>query len=314
MKNEDIFNFMNPIIPIKNKKEFDELIEEYKKLMGKEKYNNYQRYEEIRRRLNLGILIEDFILIDKVIQTIVAFLKKYGFDGEFFYNMLKNTTFSITSLKTMFGSIGLAQSTDKNVYFDISIIEFDENGNFEGIKSENLEKISHILFHELFHRISASRDDKPLSIWSTDTALSEGFTDFFAEELSGFNGPQKSKNYQFSKDICNIFSEILGMKNVLDDYLNHLTEYPTLRKLFKKYNLSFDEFVTKFDRLLSKRLNKLNENEIIEEENSLLIFLRDSLIIPYIEDNPDKSQLLTEKFNLLFENRNISIPTKNKAY
>lgn len=307
--------FEEKIEPIKTKSEFDQLLKEFKFLNSLPKEKRILAYDKIsflKKRLSLGISINDFKLIDKIIECITTFLKKYNFDEKLFNSFLKNTTFSITSLSEMFGSKGIGQSSDKKIFIDISIVEFDENGYFKSFNSENLAFITHIIFHELFHRISAYRDDKPPVTWAQDTALSEGFTDFFAEGLSGFNGPQKSKNYQFSKDVCNIFTLLIGMENALDDYLNNLLEYPILKKLFEKYSLDFNKFVKHFNSLLERRYRKEDVDKIIEDENTLLIFLRDNLIIPYIENNPSKSNEIIDKFNFLFENRNIKITTKKR--
>ena len=313
-ENNTCDKFLKKSIHIRNKDEFDKLLDRYIKLNNLTKVDrilSYEEIEELRSALISGITIEKESTINEIILSIVNFLNLHGFDGSYFYTMLENTDFSITSLKVLFDSIGLAMSSGKKIMIDISIAEFNKSGNFLGIKTNDFALLRHILIHEFLHRISAFRDDKK-DLMANDTALSEGFTDLFAETISEYNGPKKSKTYQFSKDVCNIFVSLIGFNTALDNYLNHLMEYPNLRNLFNSYNLNFDEFVKEFDRLLMRRYKKEEENSIIEEENNLLIILKDNLIIPFIKDHPELENEIIEKFNIIFEDRNISVSLEKR--
>ena len=311
MSLEDFIN----IEPVANKKELDLLVDKYLKLINSEdkvqREINKTKASEIRKRIVEGIPIKNWILIDKIIELITSFLKKNNYDYEKFRKMIEKTKFSIVDFRIFINQKGLACSVGKDISFNASICEFDNDGNFKGVKSENIELLTHIIFHELFHRISAFRDDKE-EINAKDTALSEGFTDFFAEMLSGYNGTNKSKNYQFSKDVCNIFYIMLGSEKVIDDYINHLMEYPNLKELFKEYGLDFNKFVKLFDKALNMRYKNDNIDKIIELENEILLMLKDKLFIPFINNHPEKSEIIMNTFNLLFQERELNISEKKK--
>ena len=262
--------------------------------------------QEIRSRLMEGIPIANFKLVDKIIELITKFLKANNFDEKLFFKMMQNTKFSIIDFRVFDDTKGLAFSAGKTISFNSSICQFDEKGNFKGVNSEHVELLSHIIFHEMFHRISSFRDDIG-EVNAKDTALSEGFTDFFAEMLSGNNGPNRSKTYQFSKDVCNMFYVILGTDKALDDYINNLMKYPNLQELFAQYGLDFKQFVILFDRALNMRYRKENIDEIIALENEILITLRDSLFIPFMNNHPEMAEEIKNKFNSLFKERELII-------
>ena len=210
------FEDLIKVKPIRNKQELESLINEYLELinnknLSKDSFDNIIireknkiKAEELRRRLIEGIPITNLILVDKIIELITKFLKVNDFDEQLFYKMMKNTDFSIIDFRVFDDSKGLAFSAGKKISFNVSICNFDEKGNFNGIKYENIEFLTHIIFHEMFHRISAFRDDIG-DVNARDTALSEGFTDFFAEMLSGYNGQKKKIiNFQKMYVICSI--------------------------------------------------------------------------------------------------------------
>lgn len=188
----------------------------------------------------------------------------------------------------------------------LKVNDFDEKGNFNGIKYENIEFLTHIIFHEMFHRISAFRDDIG-DVNARDTALSEGFTDFFAEMLSGYNDPKKSKNYQFSKDVCHMFYILLRSDKPLDDYINNLMKYPNLKELFNQYGLDFNQFVLLFDKASNMRYKKENMDEIVALENEILLTLKDRLFIPFMNDHPEMTVEINNSFNALFQERELTL-------
>ena len=294
-----------------------ELLESSKEYLTLSKLSSYERliysnrYEELCFILSSGIEIDQEFMRPLFI-SITKYLEEYGFDKETINSFLNNTNFAITDLKVAFNSNGLAQSSGRTIFLDHSVLSFDENGYFNGFKIEEKEFMEYVVTHELMHRISAFRDDKK-SVFVNDSALSEGLTDYFARKITGYDGPKKSQTYQFSVDICQMFVSLLGEEALADDYINNIGAYPNLKNLFQEYSIDFTSFDKSMNDALARRYKKENLEEIMEDERNILIMLRDSLFIPYIENNPEKQEEIENKFNTLFSNYNISFDSKEKS-
>ena len=306
--NENILDNMLPTIKgIESIYELNDIINKLNTLTSDKESRmiNSDEIEILRSRLSKGIMVQNNEIIESIINYISMFLSNYGIDEEPFRKMLHNTSFAITNLNVAFNSpVGLALSSGKRVFYDASIISFNEDGKFTGFKKEDEEFLIHVTMHELFHRISAYRDDKE-SVFVNDTALSEGFTELFASMVSCYNGERKSIRYNFSKEVCGLFALLNGVGTSLKDYIDDVGVYPKLRSLFEKYGLDYKEFEKQFDYALSKRYENANEDECLMIENGIIDMIKNGLLLPYIKDNPKRSDEIITAFSTAFMDRSI---------
>ncbi len=274
-----------------------------KSLPKLEREDYIKELEEYEHILAKGIMLPKNKQIQEIITRIVNFLSQYGYNSKRLYSILSNTNFFTTSLLYGYSTNAAAISSLGNIYFDIDIVKFDKNGQFLDFTDNYKDIIIHIIIHELLHTISTYKTNEIVFL----SALSEGFTDYIASIISGYKGDKMSKQYEYSRNICHIFSIMLGPVDTLSDYILHLSTYPNLTNLFTNYKLDFNLFTYRFNRLLERRYNKSNIEAILNNEKELLIDLKDNLIIPYIKDNPDKKDVLINTFNELFNTYDVSI-------
>ena len=309
MDNYNVFN--SGVKPIKDLFEFSDLSLKYKSFIdGYDKLSKFQKMQfndeisELASRLKNGIKIDMNDDIREVISKIVGFISSYGFSSSLFSEILYNTNFSITDIKTFYNDpVGLAMSSGESVYFDISMLKFDDKGLFKGF-GDDKAFLCYVTIHELLHRISLRDNKNGFNI--KDSALSEGLTDYFARIISGYNGSKVSSNYSFSVDICSLFVKILGTESVLSDYLNNIGVYSNLRNFFSKYGVDFDYFEVMFDKCLKNRISKLDYEVICDDERELIVYLRDNLLIPYIRETGYKEDELRSLFDSKFKNLDVS--------
>ena len=98
---------------------------------------------------------------------------------------------------------------------------------------------------------------------------------------------------------------MIGIENVVDDYLYHSENFPNLQKLFLECNCNeFIIFRTIFDNVI-----KISDIEMragktgclaLKEKDICLNFITDNILLPYCQKNPDRANQILSKFNELF--------------
>lgn len=292
---------------IKSVHELDNIIKRYNDIKQMTKLDfedNRSEFETLRKLLLTGIPFKKNNVIDLIIQKILLFLVENGYSYEKYDEVINSTIFKISSIKTLTNSQGLAYSVGKNIVLDKSLAQFDEKGLLKGLNEKEKEFLIYIITHELFHRISSFKKEKN-SINIANSAISEGITEYLTELTTNYNGKNKSKTYEFIKNIIKILTDIIGIDKLLSDYLDNLGTYPNLTYLFLLNGLDFKKFETLMDDTLNKRYEHANINNIKAIETQILLELKERIIIPYIRTNPEQSSKIINDFNCLFKEYNI---------
>jgi len=265
---------------------------------------------ELRSLVSSGIVLDNVPHHDEIISLISNFLCSYGFDQSFVLDNLKNMEGHVLPVEFLYG--GKAQSLRSHIDLELDFFDYDEEGKVIGVSEEKKDLYRHVVTHEFFHKLSSYKNGHRDIMVAGDVLL-EGFTDLFTK-LVLKESQIESDLYGFPVRICEMFTEIMGIDNVLDDYINHTGEFPKLKRLFNECGLGQEQFV-EFGTVLSSvisgvsrdKKNDLSQQEWgIEEKNSSLDLLRNNIIIPYCRNNPDKAGNILNKFNNLFQDMGYS--------
>lgn len=265
---------------------------------------------EIKSHIMDGILITDDSLKDKIINIILNFLKPYGYSEESIRLNLSDVNFVATNVSLVDGK--LFNTAGNIVYIDYRFVSFDKDGYFKCFKEDNIPFLEYALTHEIFHICSAFRKDKK-NISVKDDGLSEGFTDMFALMATG-RYDCKSKNYDFLVKICTLLTNIVGIKNGLDDYINNIDSWNNIKSLFYQVGLNDDDFV-KFHIEMSEILDltfnsNINTNLVSilkEKQRKLTEFMYTKILIPFLNHSQVNDLELITLFDNLFVDYESSI-------
>jgi len=255
----------------------------------------------LKSRLLKGISIEQPYISKEIQKSIITFLEQHGFETKKFEEKIKKLRFYVTNERL--SSNGLLATYSDKVAIDYSLVNFDENGNFIGLKKEKEDFIRYALTHEFLHVCSINSN-----VSFKDDAISEGYTDLFAHVISG-NNKDKSERYDYFVRVCTLFTNLVGIEGTVEDYFYNLETMPNLKKLFKKCGLQ-DEDYFEFYQLLNNIINLQIENEnnenIIKKKKNLINRIKEYILIPYLKTGIDNKENYLNLFNDLFKNFNIS--------
>ena len=252
-----------------------------------------EKINALKSKLSTGMPMDCSLVKDEIENQIIVFLEKYGYKKEFILEKLKDVKFKVTNEKLNSG--GFMSAVGNNISIDYSVIDFDKNGNIIGFKQEKQNFIRYVLTHELLHICS-----NPNNVSLKDDALSEGFTDMFAHIISK-NYIDKSENYDFLVKICTLFTNMLGMEKILDDYINNLDKTPNLRSLFQDEYI-FMDFYHELNNILELQMNK---KEVQIKKIDLLYKLKDIVFLPFLEKQQNKEEFIN-LFNNIFKEYGVS--------
>lgn len=270
----------------------DSMIDSYeKKLKISELVRKETKLKEI---LLIGIPIDCSDLKAEIEKNIIDYLESYGLNTNIIKEKLKNIKFYITNERLSSG--GLLSAYSNKISIDYSLTEFDDMGNFIGLKQDKYEFIKYVMTHELLHICSFKGNETV-----KDDALSEGFTDLFAQVISN-NFKDKSIRYDFLVRVCILLTNCVGIKKALEDYLNNLGDFPSLKNLFKFFGLNNEQFIEFYQKMNNINQTKMidgNEEEIYNQKLEIIEFLKYNIFIPYIKEQEDKESYIN-LFNQLF--------------
>lgn len=283
-----------------------ELISAYNKL--KNLINQYKDTDDIFKRKELSIEISNLKTkimdggihinfdkyYEKISEIIFNYLKKFGYDKEFIEDEIKTTNTSIGFLEE-FGS-GKAYSGGYKISLDIKYASFDDDGNFIGIKDDKKDEVIHAVTHECFHLLSTGSKGV-----STSIGINEGMTEMFTCRVLGSN-KFRSKSYDFSVRICELFVEMFGEDAVLDEYMNGKEQYKIIENIFD----SKEEFST-FKENLTRFIKEKDSPTIENDKKEFLETFRDKTLIPFCIKNPERCENIVNKFNYLFESEDVRV-------
>lgn len=291
-----------------------EKLEELKKLREGVKDKDFgikDEENEIVSYLKAGIKLDSIPNHEEVMEGISAFLSQYGYDRDsFVFDNLKDMVGNVCPMSLL--GIGKAQALRTYIDLDIDFFDYDEEGKVIGVSPSKKDLFKYIVSHEFFHKLSSFKNGHDDVIVLGD-ALLEGFTDMFAHIVSG-NYTDKSDLYDFPVRVCEMFTEMMGMDSVLDDYIKETGRFPKLRNLFSACGLDnegFMEFRSGLDSVISG-VSRDRESGLPKEEwgrdekNRSLDFLRDNIVIPYCQNNPGKVDSVLSRFNELFQDMGYS--------
>lgn len=253
-----------------------------------------RKENKLKEMLLVGIPIDCNNLKEEIENNIINYLESYGLNTNVIKEKLKNIKFYITNERLSSG--GLLSAYSNKVSIDYSLAEFDDMGNFIGLKQDKNDFIIYVMTHELLHLCSFKGNESV-----KDDALSEGFTDLFAQVISK-NFKDKSERYDFLVRVCILLTNCVGIKNALDDYINHLGDFPSLKNLFEFFGLNNEQFLEFY-----QKMNNINQIKITEETKvkicnqklEIIDFLKYNIFIPYIKEQEDKESYIN-LFNELF--------------
>ena len=272
----------------------DSSITEDSKLMKTQKIS--EEINNLKSRLTAGIHVDFSKIKIEISNSIINFLKPYGYTEEIIKQKLNNVEFHVTNERLNSG--GLMSAVDHRIGIDYSCIEFDQNGNVIGIKEEQSEFIKYVLTHEFLHVCSNNSSKSHMN-----EALSEGLTDMFAVMITG-NNEGKSKWYDMFAKIGVLFSNIVGIENIVTDYFSNLDTTPNIRGLFHD-ELSFLEFFQGSDEILKLKMAKADETTISTMQIELVNNIKENIFISFLKSQENKEKYI-ELFNNLFSEYGIT--------
>ena len=255
-----------------------------------------EELNKLKARLSVGISADFSKIKEEIIENIINYLETFGYPKEQIIQKLNNIELFVTNERIKSG--GLMATVDNRIGIDYSVIEFDSKGNIIGFKKDKEMFVKYVLTHEFLHVCSAKGN-----ISFRDDALSEGLTDMFAHIISN-NFDDKSNLYDIFVKICMILSNVVGLENILDDYVNNLDTTPHLRTLFCD-KLSFLEFYQEMNQLLHLKMNKADTNKINLIQCNLLNKLKEEIFIPFLQNKKNKEEYIN-LFNNFFSEYGVS--------
>lgn len=278
-----------------------------------------EKENELWSYLSDGILIDELPLRDEVVSSISAFLGRFGYSDEFIDNGLGDISLFTSSIEVIHE--GLLVSFGNKVGIDYKFLDFDQDGKFIGIKEDKKNFLLYTVAHEFFHKLSLFSSDRKDAMM--DDAFSEGITDMLAHIVSG-NYSDKSDRYDFPVKVCTLFTEMIGMDKVLDDYLHNIDSLPNLVNMFQESELSEEEFRGFRNTLtsvisVSRQDSKDGKNPseyALGPKSECLEFLQSNLLVSFCEKHPDKAPRVIQTFNELFKDYGVHMeftPTENKS-
>lgn len=255
---------------------------------------------ELMSLIRNGIEVEDIPYKDEIIDNLYSFFGKYGLSKDSIVDMVSDIEFFVSDINLGYGG-KLVQTCDR-IGVDLSYASFDENGQFIGFRDGLKDFFMHTFTHEFLHKLSSKEDGKNVVV--LDDPIIEGFTDMFAHMVSG-RREVSSDIYEFPEKVCELFTEMMGLERVVDDYLHHNQTRPNLHNLFLECGC---EDFSLFNDLLSNVMNGVRRDKkngvtscfALEEKDTCLAFLRDNILIPYCSKNSERSSEILDKFNSLF--------------
>lgn len=285
-------------------KNLEKQIEQISNDSSLDKFERKSRIENLIQEKNFlvirfrkGISIEKPPIVDEIKENIILFLKQYGFNPDTFIKKIDSVQFCVTNERLISG--GLMSTSSNKISIDYTLAEFDENGNFLGLKVNSF--IKYILTHELLHVCSMNLDEKYKNgVWS------EGYTDLLAHIISK-NNNDKSENYDFPVKVFTLLTNLVGIKNTIEDYFFNLKTMPHLFNLFNQCGLDENDFWN-FYRILDKTMPNGNKNleEIYNSKIDLIEKIKHYIFIPYLKGLNDNKEYYINLFNNLFNDIGVS--------
>lgn len=286
-----------------------------------EKEDKKSRIMELRQiennifsNITNGVKIEGDVLIDEVIKITIDFLTKYGIPKEEIINNLSNIKWFTTDTILVHG--GPFVNFGNSIGVDFKYVNFNEEGYFDSFKSEYYSFLKYVLVHELLHKCSIYKNYSKITSFSGD-AMSEGCTDMLALMISGGN-EYASKNYDFFVKIFSFFTILVGIENIVDDYINNIGKWPNLEKLFCHSGLSerdFLQFQVDLSALLQLTQNANKDSNLIseleEKQIQIITFLKENILDKKVNTNTDYQNNLNKNFLHLFSNYNKGLSSTN---
>ena len=316
MENKNIINNVSNIRPIKTLNELLAISKEVKKIMQQmneiNEDPNIERHIKKMLRISLqkkiddnlyltrlvkGISIVPDVIINQVINMVIDFLKEKGYDNETLINRLKNIKFYVSDIPLITNG-GILDNVNSLVGIDYHYCIFDKDGNFVSLDEEKKDILIHALSHEFFHDLSRAKKDQPLS-----EALNEGMTDMFAHQVSKKHTVNTILScYSFIEKVCQLLTFLVGFDKVFMDYINDPIKLECICDLFNECDKNKDEYLS-FKNVLDKFLQlKQKKADTYQIEKQIAIYLKHSIIIPYIKKHSDLTQEVIEKYNTIFGN------------
>lgn len=247
----------------------------------------------------MPIDIKDFF--NDCVNSIFDYFVEFGYSKENFVSLDGVETYT-TDTRYIHKALGLF--VGKNIVINYSYFEFDNNGKLIGIKADKVNELKHIIIHETLHRLSTYKKDKELCMQYD--AVSEGFTDTLAHLITkDYN--IVSKSYDFLNRICYMFIEMIGLPGILEDYLVDLDNPKNLINFIKKYNVNYASFKNEFDNFIDKTNPNYEEYRTIDKKMEFVNVFKNSIIIPFCKENPEKVDRIVYLFNDLFKDFNVSL-------
>ncbi len=285
-----------------------ELISAFQKL--KSLITAYKYTDDTFQRKELGKEIKklEFIVAHSKIQVninkyyeIVSnimfnYLEKFGFDKNFIDGQINDVNTSIRVLEEL--EVGKSYNAGHEISLDIKYASFDKTGNFIDIRDDKKGEVLHALCHECFHLISTG-----VNGIVTDVGINESMAEMFTCRALGSN-KFRSKSYDFSVRICELFVEMLGEETVLNEYMHGQEQYESISSLFE----SSDDFKA-FKSKLTGFIKDKDSPTIDYDKEQFLIKFRDKVVVPFCIKNSDKKENVIEVFNLLFKSNGVKTDT-----
>ena len=331
--NENIYNTLNEDTNIQTIFELKEYINKLMIILKKrEEIKNNKDIDYITKKITLnslqneeneiksyilhGISIKDIDFKEVIIKIIINFLKTYNFTEEEIRANLSEIKLFTSDINLVYG--GNLVTVGNNIGIDYEYVDFDKDGYYKSFKDNEIKFLQYTLTHEFFHKYSAFKKDSRFCV--NDDALSEGFTDMLA--LMATNAYEyKSQKYDFLVKICTLLTNIIGMNEILDDYINHIDSWPNLKNFFNKINLNetdFNKFHTRLNKILELTNQQANNKELIDiiniKKQEIIIFIKEKILIPYLEKNTNKTEELSELFNSIFSEYNINLYVRKSTF
>ena len=304
--NDNLIEVVNP----KNIFEIRDALEMLRELEVNEKdFSNKDKINEIRSFLTSGIILEEIPYHDDFIHGISEILCSNGFSLDFVVDNLKDMKGHVLPVEYLYG--GKAQALRSHIDLELDFFDYDEEGKVLGVSEDKRDLYRHVVVHEFFHKLSSYKNGSKDVIVLGD-ALLEGFTDYFTKMV--LNDSIESDLYGFPVKVCDLFTEILGVDKVLDDYINNTGEFPNLKTLFGECGIDREGFID-FSNGLSSVISGVSRDKKTdlprsewgrEEKLSSLDYLRENIVIPYCKNNPEKAEGILNKFNTLFNDMGYS--------
>lgn len=277
--------------------------------VNKKDFSNKDKINEVRSFLSSGIHLDKIPYHDDFIHDISAFLCSNGFSLDFVVDNLKDMEGHVLPVEYLYG--GKAQALRSHIDLELDFFDYDEDGKVLGVSEDKKELYRHVVVHEFFHKLSSYKNGSKDVIVLGD-ALLEGFTDYFTKRV--LNDTVESDMYGFPVKVCDLFTEMIGVDKVLDDYINNTGQFPNLKNLFEECGIDregFIEFSTGLSSVISgvsrdKKTDLPKSEWGRDEKLSSLDYLRDNIVIPYCMNNPDKAEGILNKFNILFNDMGYS--------